>query len=90
MYNLVVFIFKKYFIDFFSERKREGTESQKHQWERNIDQPPPARPPTGDVPATKVHALDWNRTWNLSVCRPTLYPLSQKRLGQISLFLKAE
>ncbi|KAK1337200.1 hypothetical protein QTO34_001823 [Cnephaeus nilssonii] len=34
-------------------------------------------PPTRDVPATNVHALDRNRTWDLSVRRPTLYPLSQ-------------
>ncbi|KAK1334102.1 hypothetical protein QTO34_005102 [Cnephaeus nilssonii] len=34
-------------------------------------------PPTGDVPTTKIHALDWNRTWDPSVRRPTLYPLSQ-------------
>ncbi|ELK28392.1 Ferritin light chain [Myotis davidii] len=33
--------------------------------------------PTGDVPATKVHALDRNRTWDPSVRRLTLYPLSQ-------------
>ncbi|KAK1347077.1 hypothetical protein QTO34_000941 [Cnephaeus nilssonii] len=29
-------------------------------------------PPTGDVPATKVHALDRNRTRDPSVHRPTL------------------
>nr|KAF6341594.1 hypothetical protein mMyoMyo1_011995 [Myotis myotis] len=38
-------------------------------------------PPTGDVPATKVHALDQNRTWDFAVCRPTLYPLSQTGQG---------
>ncbi|XP_023606844.1 B-cell receptor-associated protein 29 isoform X1 [Myotis lucifugus] len=37
--------------------------------------------PTGDVPATKVHALDLNRTWDLSVHRLTLYPLSQTGQG---------
>ncbi|ELK28488.1 hypothetical protein MDA_GLEAN10008673 [Myotis davidii] len=38
-------------------------------------------PPTGDVPATKVHALDRNRTWDPLVHRPTLYPLSQTSQG---------
>ncbi|XP_023611733.1 zinc finger protein 395 isoform X2 [Myotis lucifugus] len=37
--------------------------------------------PTGDVPATQVHALDRNRTRDLSVRRPTLYPLSQTGFG---------
>nr|KAF6331844.1 hypothetical protein mPipKuh1_008153 [Pipistrellus kuhlii] len=41
-------------------------------------------PRTGDVPATKVHALDRNRTWDLSVCRLTLYLLNQNGLGQKS------
>ena len=47
-------------------------------------------PPTGDVPATKVHAPDRNRTRDLSVRRPMLYPLSQTGLGCtfISFFLK--
>ena len=38
--------------------------------------------PTGDVPATKVHALDRNQTWDPSVRRLTLYPLSQTGFGQ--------
>ena len=46
-------------------------------------------PPTGDVPTTKVHALDRNRTWDLSVRRPTLYPLSQTGLS-ISGHFKSE
>nr|KAF6304012.1 hypothetical protein mMyoMyo1_008991 [Myotis myotis] len=37
--------------------------------------------PTGDVPATQVRALDRNRTWDPSVRRLTLYPLSQTGLG---------
>ena len=40
-------------------------------------------PPAGDVPTTKVHALDWNQIWDLSVCRQTLYPLSQTGFGII-------
>ena len=38
-------------------------------------------PPTGDMAATNVHALDRNRTRDLSVPKPTLYPLSQTCLG---------
>ncbi|EPQ12717.1 Inactive N-acetylated-alpha-linked acidic dipeptidase-like protein 2 [Myotis brandtii] len=41
--------------------------------------------PTGDVPATQVHALDRNRTWDPSVRRPTLYPLSQTGFGNTGL-----
>nr|KAF6342994.1 hypothetical protein mPipKuh1_010725 [Pipistrellus kuhlii] len=42
-------------------------------------------PPTGDVPATNVHALDWNRTRDLSVRRPTLYPLSQTGFSYLDI-----
>ena len=38
------------------------------------------------MPATNVHALDRNRTWDLPVRRPTLYPLSQTGFG-LFLFL---
>ncbi|XP_014384251.1 PREDICTED: zinc finger protein 211-like isoform X3 [Myotis brandtii] len=34
-------------------------------------------PPTGDVPATKVHAFDQNGIWDPLIHRPALYPLSQ-------------
>nr|KAF6343082.1 hypothetical protein mPipKuh1_010790 [Pipistrellus kuhlii] len=44
--------------------------------------------PTGDVPATKIHALDWNQTWDPSVSRPTLYPLSQTGQGRETEILK--
>ena len=37
--------------------------------------------PTKDMPATKVHTLDQNRIWDLSVRRPMLYPLSQTGFG---------
>ena len=40
--------------------------------------------PTGDVSTTKVHALDRNRTWDPSVHRLTLYPLSQTGFGPLS------
>nr|KAF6331865.1 hypothetical protein mPipKuh1_008173 [Pipistrellus kuhlii] len=43
-------------------------------------------PPTGDVPTTKVHALDRNQTWDLSVHRPTFYPLSQTGFGHAGIF----
>nr|KAF6330631.1 opioid related nociceptin receptor 1 [Myotis myotis] len=35
-----------------------GTESQKHQPAASCTSR------TGDVPATKAHTLDWNRTWD--------------------------
>ena len=44
--------------------------------------------PTGDVPTTKVHALDQNRTWDPSVHRPVLYPLSQTGFGNMFVFKK--
>ena len=45
-------------------------------------------PPTGDVSTTKVHALDRNRTRDLSVPRLTLYPLSQTGFSKNWDFLK--
>ena len=39
------------------------------------------KPPTWDMPATKAHALDWNRTWDPSVPKRMLYPLSQTGLS---------
>jgi hypothetical protein len=33
--------------------------------------------PTEDVPPTKVLALNRNQTWDPSVFRPTVYPLSK-------------
>nr|KAF6300616.1 hypothetical protein mMyoMyo1_009089 [Myotis myotis] len=43
--------------------------------------------PTGDMPAAQVHALDRNRTRDPSVCRPTLYPLSQTSFGYLNVVL---
>nr|KAF6330329.1 hypothetical protein mMyoMyo1_012319 [Myotis myotis] len=43
-------------------------------------------PPTGDVPATKVHCLDQNRTRDPSVCRPMFCPLSQTDQGYPGLY----
>ena len=44
-------------------------------------------PPTGDMPATKAHALDQNRTRDPSVPKLTLYPLSQTGPGCYIHFL---
>nr|KAF6349115.1 hypothetical protein mMyoMyo1_011671 [Myotis myotis] len=44
--------------------------------------------PTADVPATKVHALDGNRTRGPCVHRPTLYPLSQTSQGNFTCFTR--
>ena len=41
-----------------------------------------AHPQWGMCKTTKVHALDWNQTWDLSVHRPTLYLLSQTGFGR--------
>nr|KAF6366528.1 hypothetical protein mPipKuh1_009930 [Pipistrellus kuhlii] len=45
-------------------------------------------PPTGDVPVAKVHALDRNQTRDLSVCRPTLFPLNQTGFGCTRVFFE--
>nr|KAF6392694.1 hypothetical protein mPipKuh1_007873 [Pipistrellus kuhlii] len=42
------------------------------------------------MPASKVHALDRNRTRDLSVRRPTLYPLSQTGFGSFYLLSKIQ
>nr|KAF6349007.1 hypothetical protein mMyoMyo1_011597 [Myotis myotis] len=65
-----------YFIDFLQggrerDRELETLMREKHQLAASCT------PPTGDVSATKVHALDWNRTGDPLVHRPMLYPLSQ-------------
>ena len=80
---LFILFFKYILLIFYREEGRE-IESQKHRWERHW---PAASctPPTGDVPATNIHALNWNQTWDLSVCRPMLYPLSQTSFSPISI-----
>nr|KAF6267009.1 hypothetical protein mMyoMyo1_011845 [Myotis myotis] len=77
---LLLFLKNIYFIDFLQrgrERDRELETSMREEHQSAAS----CTPPTGDVPATKVHALDWNRTWDPSVRRPTLYPLSQTSQG---------
>ena len=63
---------KIYFIDFLQrggerDRELETSMREKHQPAASCT------PPTGDVPTTNVHALDLNRTWDLSVRRLALY-----------------
>nr|KAF6392520.1 hypothetical protein mPipKuh1_007726 [Pipistrellus kuhlii] len=69
------FFFLIYFIDFVQrgrERDRE-LETSMRESHRSVAS---CTLPTGDMPATKVHALDQNRTRVPSVPKPTLYPLS--------------
>nr|KAF6308032.1 hypothetical protein mMyoMyo1_008825 [Myotis myotis] len=82
----VRFFFKIYFIDFLQrgrerDRELETPMREKHRSAASCTSP------TGDVPATQVHALDRNRTWDLSVRKPTLYPLSQTSFGECQIFL---
>ena len=66
-----------------------GIENQKHRWERNIDQLPPACPPSGMCPQPpRSMPLTGNRTRDLSVRRPTLYPLSRTGFGNKIYFFK--
>nr|KAF6308061.1 hypothetical protein mMyoMyo1_008846 [Myotis myotis] len=79
------FFFNIYFIDFLQrgrerDRELETSMREKHRSAASCTSP------TGDVPATQVHALDRNRTWDLSVRRPTLYPLSQTGFGCTSFY----
>ncbi|ELK31492.1 Serine/threonine-protein kinase Chk2 [Myotis davidii] len=58
------------------DRELETSMREKHQSAASCTSP------TGDVPATQVHALDRNRTWDPSVHKPMLYPLSQTGFGR--------
>ena len=73
-----------YFI-YFLQRERERNRELETSMREKHQSAASCTPPPGDVPTTKVHALDWNRTWDLSACRPTLYPLSQSSFGLHSL-----
>nr|KAF6353600.1 hypothetical protein mPipKuh1_010513 [Pipistrellus kuhlii] len=78
----VLCVFKIYFIDFVQrgrERDRELETSMRESHRLAAS----CTPPTGDMPATKVHALDRNRTRDSPVPKPTLYPLSQTGLGSM-------
>ena len=80
------FFFLIYFIDFV-QRGRERDRELETSMRESHRSAASCTPPTGDMPSTKVHALDRNWTWDLSVCRPTLYPLSQTGFGFSNLFL---
>nr|KAF6374158.1 hypothetical protein mPipKuh1_009397 [Pipistrellus kuhlii] len=82
------FFFLIYFIDFVQrgrERERELETSMRESHRSAAS----CTPPTGDVPSTKVHALDRNRTRDPSVPKPTLYPLSQTSLSQCFIFVQS-
>ena len=70
------FLLKIYFIDVL-QRGRERDRELETSMRKNHRSAAFYTPPTGDVPATKVHALDRNWTRDPSVCRPMLYPLSK-------------
>nr|KAF6316198.1 hypothetical protein mPipKuh1_008709 [Pipistrellus kuhlii] len=79
-----IYLFLIYFIDFVQtgrERDRE-LESLMRECHRSAAS---CTPPTGDMPATKVHALDRNRTRDPSVPKPMLYPLSQTGFSRFCL-----
>ena len=82
---LVSLFLKMYFIDLL----RRGREREREQEISMREKHRPAAsctPPIGDVPATKVHALDRNRTWDPSIPRAMLYPLSQTRFSYGTFF----
>nr|KAF6349067.1 hypothetical protein mMyoMyo1_011644 [Myotis myotis] len=74
--------FKIYFIDFLQKGRERDRELETSMREKHRS-PASCTSPTGDMPATQAHAPDQNRTWDPSVRRPTLYPLSQTGLGTI-------
>nr|KAF6355291.1 hypothetical protein mMyoMyo1_011462 [Myotis myotis] len=79
-YFILFYFLKIYFIDFLQrgrERERESETSmrEKHRSAASCTSP------TGDMPATQVHAPDRNRTWDPSVHRLTLHPPSQTGFG---------
>nr|KAF6318666.1 hypothetical protein mPipKuh1_008650 [Pipistrellus kuhlii] len=71
-----------YFIDFV-QRGRERDRELETSMRESHQSAASCTPPTGDMPATKAHAPDRNRTRDPSVPKPTLYPLSQTGLGRV-------
>ena len=70
-----IYIFKNiyiYFIDFSHRGRKRDRELEMSMREKHRSAAS-CTPPTGDVPAINVHALDQNRTWHPSVRRPSLY-----------------
>ena len=82
---LYAYIFKYiFFIDFLQkgrERDRELETLMREKYQSAAS----CTLLTGDVPATKVHALDWNQTRDPSVRRLMLYPLSQTGFGSFCI-----
>nr|KAF6349168.1 hypothetical protein mMyoMyo1_011724 [Myotis myotis] len=76
---------KIYFI-YFLQRGRERDRDLETSMREKHRSAASCTPPTGDVPATKVHALDQNRTQDPSVRRPMLYPLSHTSQGCLRTF----
>nr|KAF6366443.1 hypothetical protein mPipKuh1_009860 [Pipistrellus kuhlii] len=66
-----------FFFFFFLHRGRERDRELETPMREKHLSAASCTPPIGDVFATKVHALDRNQTWDFSVHRPMLYPLSQ-------------
>nr|KAF6279914.1 hypothetical protein mMyoMyo1_010168 [Myotis myotis] len=81
----ILFFFKYILLIFFLQRGRERDRELEISMREKHRSAASCTSPTGDVPATQVHALDQNRTWDLSVRRLTLYPLSQTGFGSLCI-----
>ena len=77
---IFVLFFKIFYLFTFREGKG-GRGKQISVCEIYIDQLPPAHPQPGTRPATQACALTGNQTWDLSVCRQVLNPLSHMSQG---------
>nr|KAF6374426.1 hypothetical protein mPipKuh1_009645 [Pipistrellus kuhlii] len=77
------FFLKKYILLIFIQRGRERDRELETLMRESHQSAAPCTPPTGDMPATKVHALARNRTRDPSVPKPTLYQLSQTGPGYV-------
>ena len=82
MYLLMGDLKNIYFIDFSQRGRKRDRELETSMREKHRSVAS-CTPPTRDVPTTNVHALDRNQTWDLSVRRPTLYPLNQTDFGML-------
>nr|KAF6358531.1 hypothetical protein mPipKuh1_010353 [Pipistrellus kuhlii] len=80
------FLLRANFFSEFLQRGRERDRKLETSMRENHRSAASCTPPTGEMPATKAHAPDRNRTRNLSVQRPTLYPLRQTSFGESQLF----
>ena len=82
VYQLLYYLLKNILL-IFVQRGRERDREQETSMRESHRSAASCTPPTGDMPATKVHALDRNRTRVPSDPKPTLYPLSQTGLGPV-------